>query len=71
MKKEDESIDTIIKEIKQDLTKLVDDKQYSMLQISKETGISYQSIRKIILTDDANPTAKTIRILSKYIKDQK
>lgn len=62
------NIDTIIKEIKRDLTKLVDDKQYSMLQISKETGISYQSIRKIILTDDANPTSKTIRILSKYIK---
>lgn len=62
------NIDTIIKDIKADLIKLVDEKNISMLQISKDTGISYQSIRKIMLTDNANPTAKTIRKLTKYIQ---
>lgn len=66
-----QNIDTIIKDIKQGLTVLVDEKNYSMLQIAKETGISYQSIRKIILTDDANPTSKTLRILSKYLENKK
>lgn len=62
------NIDAIIKDIKADLIKLVDEKNISMLQISKDTDISYQSIRKIMLTDDSNPTAKTIRKLVKYIQ---
>ena len=65
------NITEVVKEIKSDLTKLVDEKSVSMMQISKDTGIAYHSIRKIILTDDANPTYKTLRILTKYIKSRK
>ena len=54
-------------ELKQKLNEAIDGLNISMLTISKQTGIAYQTIRQISLKEDANPTAKTTRKLNDYL----
>ena len=54
-------------ELRERLNFVIDTLNISMMTISKQTGISYQTIRQISLNEDANPTQKTIRKLNDYI----
>ena len=58
-------------ELKQKLNEAIDGLNISMLTISKQTGIAYQTIRQISLKEDANPTAKTTRKLLDYLNKLK
>lgn len=54
-------------ELREKLNFVIDNLNLSMVTISKQTGIAYQTIRQISLKDDANPTAKTTRKLNEYL----
>ncbi len=54
-------------ELREKLNNVIDALNISMMTISKQTGIAYQTIRQISLKEDANPTAKTTRKLNDYI----
>lgn len=54
-------------ELREKLNNVIDTLNISMMTISKQTGIAYQTIRQISLNEDANPTQKTIRKLNDYI----
>lgn len=54
-------------ELRERLNFVIDTLNISMMTISKQTGIAYQTIRQISLNADANPTQKTIRKLNDYI----
>ena len=58
-------------ELKQKLNEAIDGLNISMLTISKQTGIAYQTIRQISLKEDSNPTAKTTRKLLDYLNKLK
>ena len=57
--------------LRENLNFIIDNLNVSMTEISKQTGIAYQTIRQISLKDDANPTAKTTRKLTEYINKLK
>ena len=54
-------------EIRSQLILLVDHSKVSMLQMSKDIGISYQSLRRFILEQNSNPTASSIRKMQSYL----
>lgn len=54
-------------ELRERLNFVIDTLNISMMTISKQTGIAYQTIRQISLNEDANPTAKTTRKLLEYL----
>lgn len=54
-------------ELRQKLNIVIDTLNISMMTISKQTGIAYQTIRQISLKEDSNPTAKTTRKLNDYL----
>ena len=54
-------------EIRSQLILLVDHSKISMLQMSKDIGISYQSLRRFILEQNSNPTASSIRKMQNYL----
>lgn len=58
-------------ELREKLNNVIDNLNLSMMTISKQTGIAYQTIRQISLKEDANPTAKTTRKLLDYLNKLK
>ena len=54
-------------DLKSKLNFVIDNFNVSMLSISKQSGISYQTIRQISLDKNANPTQKTVRKLTEYL----
>lgn len=54
-------------DLKEKLNFVIDNFNISMLTISKQTGVAYQTIRQISLDKNSNPTAKTTRKLTEYL----
>lgn len=64
-------MDELVKDIRSQLINLVDNHSVSMLSISKDTGIAYQTVRRLVLDTDSNPTASSIRKFETYLKGKK
>ena len=65
-----EQIDIIIKEVREGLNNIMDEKRITLKQIAEDTKLGYHTIRNFVL-DLTEPNSKTIRILSKYVKGHK